>query len=85
MRSKAGIICMVLGAALVFGALLLSRSNQREDTAAREAVMDVMPQLVQQIRENTASEETVSEAYTIPELQIPVELLTEEDKEMTEV
>lgn len=38
---------MVLGAALVFGALLLSRSNQREDTAAREAVMDVMPQLVQ--------------------------------------
>lgn len=78
---------MVLGAALVFGALLLSRSNQREDTAAREAVMDVMPQLVQQIRENTASEETVSEAYTIPEpeLQIPVELLTEEDKEMTEV
>ena len=78
---------MVLGAALVFGALLLSRSNQREDTAAREAVMDVMPQLVQQIRKNTASEETVSEAYTIPEpeLQIPVELLTEEDKEMTEV
>ena len=76
---------MVLGAALVFGALLLSRSNQREDTAAREAVMDVMPQLVQQIRENTAPEETVSEAYTIPELQIPVELLTEEDKEMTEV
>ena len=78
---------MVLGGALVFGALLLSRSNQREDTAAREAVMDVMPQLVQQIRENTASEETVSEAYTIPEpeLQIPVELLTEEDKEMTEV
>lgn len=78
---------MVLGAALVFGALLLSRSNQREDTAAREAVMDLMPQLVQQIRENTASEETVSEAYTIPEpeLQIPVELLTEEDKEMTEV
>lgn len=78
---------MVLGAALVFVALLLSRSNQREDTAAREAVMDVMPQLVQQIRENTASEETVSEAYTIPEpeLQIPVELLTEEDKEMTEV
>ena len=61
---------MVLGAALVFGALLLSRSNQREDTAAREAVMDVMPQLVQQIRENTASEETVSEAYTIPEPEL---------------
>lgn len=69
------------------GALLLSRANQQEDAVAQAAVENVMPQLVQQIRENTNTEETVPENETIPELelQIPVELLTEEDKEMPEV
>ena len=78
---------MILGAALMLGALLLSRSNQQENTVAQEAVVEVMPQLVQQIKENTASETTVPEEETIPdlELQIPVELLTEEDKKMPEV
>ena len=69
------------------GALLLSRSNQQENAVAQAEVEEVMPQLVQQIRENTETEETIPEDETIPELelQIPVELLTEEDKEMTEV
>ena len=68
-------------------ALLLSRSNQQENAVAQAEVEEVMPQLVQQIRENTETEETIPEDETIPELelQIPVELLTEEDKEMTEV
>lgn len=87
MKSKAGIVCIILGAALLLGALLLSRANQQEDAVAQAAVENVMPQLVQQIRENTNTEETVPENETIPELelQIPVELLTEEDKEMPEV
>lgn len=87
MKSKAGIVCIILGAALLLGALLLSRSNQQENAVAQAEVEEVMPQLVQQIRENTETEETIPEDETIPELelQIPVELLTEEDKEMTEV
>ena len=105
MKSKAGIVCMALGAALLLGALLLSRTNLQENTAAQQAVAEVMPQLVQQIKEKTATENTVSVDETLPswelglpvvpqqpggqqssvELQIPVELLTEEDKEMTEI
>ena len=76
---------MILGAALMIGALLLARYNQQEDTAAQEAAVEVMPQLVEQILEHTAQEETVAPEETSPQLQIPVELLTEEDKKMTEV
>jgi sortase A len=65
--------------------LFLSRVNQREDRAARENAAAVLPNLVQQIGESTG--ETVPAAETIPglELQKPVELLTEEDKKMSEV
>lgn len=69
----------------MIGALLLARANQREDHLAQEAAVDVMPQLVEQILENTAQEETVAPDETIPQLQIPVDLLTEEEKKMTEV
>lgn len=93
MKNRVGILCMFLGAVLILGALLLSRMNMQEDTVAQEAVVEVMPQLVQQIKENTATESTVSASETIPglspegelELQIPLELLTDEDKKMTEV
>lgn len=75
-------MCIVLGVALLLGALALYLVNRREDTAAKRAAEDVMTQLVQRIQENTPED-----AETIPELelQIPVELLTEEDKKMTEV
>ena len=87
MKSKLGIICIILGVALMLGAVFLYQSNRAEDQVAQEAVVDVMPQLVEQIREHTVQEETVPESEVIPELelQIPVELLTEEDKKMTEV
>ena len=87
MKSKLGIICMALGAAMMLGSAFLYRSNQAEDHAAQLAVENVMPQLVQQIQEHTASEATAPQNETIPglDLQVPVELLTEEDKEMTEV
>ena len=86
MRSKLGILSMVLGVCLMLGAAFLHYANQREDHIAQEAVTDVMPQLVQQIQTQTATEATVSQEETIPELelQIPVELLTDEDKKMTE-
>ena len=78
---------MILGAALMFGAAFLYRANLAEDQVAQEAAAEVLPQLVQQITEQIAQEETIPEQETIPglELQVPVELLTEEDKEMTEL
>lgn len=86
MRSKLGILSMALGVCLMLGAAFLYNANQREDHVAQDAVADVMPQLVQQIQTHTATEATVSQEETIPELelQIPVELLTDEDKQMTE-
>ena len=82
MKSKSGIVCIILGAALLLGSVLLSQINQREDAAAQQAAMEVLPQLVEQVHERTANDSTEP---TEVELQIPVELLTEEDKKMTEV
>ena len=85
MKSKAGIFCIVLGVLLVLGALALALWNHREDAAAAKSTEEIVPQLVQQIQENTAAENADMEAEIIPELQKPLELLTEEDKKMTEV
>lgn len=82
MKSKSGIVCIMLGVALLLGALLLARANMREDMQANQASMEVLPQLVEQIQERAAEEETEP---TDAQLQIPLELLTEEDKKMTEV
>ena len=81
MKSKIGIFCMILGAALVLGAVGLFQANQAEDQNAQDAVVELMPQLVDQIRQ---TEELTSEEPVL-ELQVPVELLTEEDKQMLEV
>ena len=81
MKSKSGIVCIMLGVALLLGALLLARANMREDMQANQASMEVLPQLVEQIQERAAEETEPTDA----QLQIPLELLTEEDKKMTEV
>ena len=85
MRSKFGILCMALGIALVLGAVLLTMNNRREDITARDAAAEVMPVLIEQIRESTT--ETRPESNTMPELELqkPVNILTEEEKKMTEV
>ena len=85
MKSKAGIFCIILGLLLIFGAIALTYWNQREDDTAMEAVAQIVPQLVQQIQDNTDAEDVDPDVDVIPELQIPVDLLTEEDKKMTEV
>lgn len=85
MKSKLGVFLIVLGLALLLGAAFLYYNNRTEDRVAQNAVVDVMPQLVEQIQKNTALEETMPEAIPEQNLQIPVELLTEEDKAMTEV
>lgn len=77
---------MLLGALLIIGAIVLTYWNQREDNAALESAVQIVPQLVEQIQENTAAEEVTSEeTIPEPEMQIPVELLTEEDKQMPEM
>ena len=78
---KFGIMCILIGAALLSAALLLLHLNKQEDQVAQEAAVAVMPQLVQQVRENTAREPQITE----DDLLIPVELLTPEQMEMTEV
>lgn len=53
-RSIVGIICMIFGAALVFGALSLFLHNQNEADAAEQAAAEVLPQLVQAVEERRA-------------------------------
>lgn len=78
---------MVLGVLLIFGAVALSWWNQKEDNDVQKAAVQIMPQLVQQIRENTVAETAGPQDAFVPELELqkPVALLTEEDKKMTEV
>lgn len=78
---KTGNVFVILGAALLVAALALFAFNQQENSTAQEAVVEVMPQLVENIREQTAQEALIPE----PELQIPLELLTEEDVQMPEL
>jgi sortase A len=73
-KSKVGIICIILGILLLSGALLLAVFNRRQDAAARDAAAEIMARIGQEIQENSAGE-----------LQIPPELLTDEEKKMTEV
>jgi sortase A len=87
MKNKTGIFCMILGAVLILGAAALAFRNQKEDDTAQKAVVEIVPQLVQQIQDNTRAENVDPEVEVLPELELqkPVELLTEEDKKMTEV
>ena len=86
MRSKLGIFCIVLGVLLLLGAPVLAFFNMRQDAQAGNAAAAVLPQLVDQIRDNTAKEPTAPEdGFLDWGLQVPVDLLTEEDKKMTEV
>lgn len=78
---KFGIVCVILGAALLGAALFLICMNRQEDQSAQDAAVSVLPQLVEQVKENTAREPQITD----DDLLIPVELLTPEQLEMTEV
>lgn len=80
MRIKIGNFSIILGTALMLGALSLFLWNRQEAQTAQAATAEVMPQLVSQIcyaQENAAESPTI-----LPE--IPEELLREEDLIMTE-
>lgn len=80
MRSKLGIVFMLLGASLVLGAMALFFHNQQEDMEAEAFAQDILPALqneIREIRDNPPSE-------TIPQETKPAELLEPEDLIMTE-
>ena len=74
-----------MGVLLILSALALAWWNHKEDSSAAKSAEEIVPQLVQQIQENTAAENADLESEIIPELQKPLELLTEEDKKMAEI
>lgn len=87
MKSKLGIVCIILGVVLISGALFLALYNMHEENTAQEAVVSIMPQLMEKIETNKGIAPTDPENGATPnlELKIPVELLTEEDKRMAEI
>ena len=87
MKSKLGIICIILGVVLISGALFLTLYNMHQEHAAQEAVESIMPQLMEQIEVNKENNPTSPENENDHdlELKVPVELLTEEDKKMAEI
>ena len=85
MKSKFGILLMLIGTVLIFGALYLFMHNNQEDNEAKEHVQNLMPQIHQEIQELQQSS-AADPSHSKPEIQenIPVELLTPEDVYMTE-
>lgn len=78
MRNKLGIICMIMGTVLLGGALSLFYYNQREASEAGKNVLEVLPQIMEQIPEVVEEEKLV-------QLTIPQEMLEPEQLVMTEV
>lgn len=85
MRNKFGILLMLIGAALITGALYLFMHNDQEDRTAEEYAQSLMPAIYQEIQTAHDESEIVSDAPApeSPE-NTPVELLTPEDLIMTE-
>ena len=77
MRVKLGRLCIFLGIVLLMGALALHLYNRMEDNRAGDAVVNILPQLVEQIPESPKEEH-------LTEQLIPVEFREPEDLKMTE-
>ena len=83
MRNFAGIFCMLLGTALIGGAMYLFICNQREATEAQISSENLLPQLIEVI-EDDAHTSTEPSTYEQP-IGTPVEYLDPSAFEMTEV
>ena len=80
MRKSIGILCMLLGILLVLGAYGLIISNQQEDQDAEVFVDELVPLL----REEISQAQQSATETTLPQDNIPKELLNPEDLIMTE-
>ena len=78
MRKGFGIVFMILGTALVLGALLLFLYNQRENRQAETASQQMLEQIQNEIQKNASAETQILADNP------PVELLRPEDLIMTE-
>lgn len=67
MRNKIGIMLMILGAALVLGALFLFIYNVQEESAADEYSSEILPQIIETIKSNSKIPEGV---YKMAEVEI---------------
>lgn len=87
MNRKIGNICIILGTALLLGALSLSLHNRAEAEAARQASNEHLAQLVEVLSEANpgVSDEGETEVdWLLQQVLPPRDLLTEEDLKMTE-
>lgn len=89
MKSKFGTFCMILGAALLIGALFLFIRNEREAAIAERAALEILPQLLNEIGRphealDASGQPIGSPQVTIPE-GTPVEFIDPSLFVMTEV
>lgn len=86
MRHKIGNLCIILGTALLLGALSLFLHNRQEAEAARQASGAHLEQLVQVLSESNANPdgENTNMDWLLQQALPPREFLTEEDLKMTE-
>ena len=84
MRTKFGIILMLIGTALISGALYLFLHNNQEDRTAEEFALNLMPVIYEEI--TTTQEIDIATDIPVSEQldNTPVELLTPEDLTVTE-
>ena len=80
MRNRLGTVCMLLGALLVLGALVLFLFNQQTSQAAEDFSRNMIPVLQEEI----AGAQRVASSDLTELENVPVELLKPEDVIMTE-
>ena len=80
MNKKLGIIFILIGTALISGALYLFLANDKEDQNALEHAQNLMPIIYDEIQNNDQPDDSRLEILE----NTPVELLTPEDIYMTE-
>lgn len=83
MRNKFGTICMVLGAALIFGALSLFLHNQYEAAEAEQTTAYLLPRLLEEIEQQ--QEPGGDENQTQPPVGTPLDFLDQAAFEIKEV
>ena len=81
MRRIIGILCMILGITMVLSAFSLILVNRQEDKTAENHVAEIIPMIREEINR---THQTASSEQTIPQDNIPEELLKAEDLIMTE-
>lgn len=81
MRRIIGILCMILGITMVLSAFSLILVNRQEDKTAENHVAEIIPMIREEINR---THQTASSEQTIPQNNIPEELLKAEDLIMTE-